>query len=205
MTNRQDGPTQFEAGVILRLNAIVHWLGELHAYVARPGPGAMADHLEARMQTMRNMPPSGPEGLSPQQLDDMMVVQQPVIELIGRTMVEHLRSMQAHTDETAGQQGVTLAPEYSANDQILVMRIYMGRLFAIAAGDDPQGMADRLRAYSGLFLGAMVAQRTGDDQSDEAKEVARLAPLFVTQGRMFIDDLESLAGELKRGEVDPVR
>lgn len=109
--DRGEPVSEFEAMVLLRLNAQQYWMTELFGLISGGLPGRMADMIKGKLESMENEPPIGPSHLSPAQLDQVMLAELPMVLAIGREMVEHLSAAQRVIDERKAQSaGPTFLP-----------------------------------------------------------------------------------------------
>ncbi len=88
----------FEAAMVLRINAVQYWLTELFSILANDRPGLMAARLQQKLHALKNEPPLGPPGITPEQLDQIMLAELPAILAVGAEMVDHLEGTQLAID-----------------------------------------------------------------------------------------------------------
>lgn len=93
-----EAATEYEAVMTLRLNGLQYWLTELFGLISGGLPGRMADMINGKLESLENEPPIGPDHMTPEQLDQVMLAELPMILAIGREMSAHLSSAQKVID-----------------------------------------------------------------------------------------------------------
>jgi hypothetical protein len=110
MSTTPEDASDFEAMVILRLNALQYWLTELYALSAGNQPGRMAALFAQKLDSLKREPPMGPATMSPAELDQVMLAELPMILHVGGEMRLHLEAMQELMDAGRREHGQPRPP-----------------------------------------------------------------------------------------------
>jgi hypothetical protein len=89
---------QFEAMLILRMNALQYWVAALYERASGGRPGLMADMIDQRLHSLKVEPPKGPVGMSPADLDQVMLAELPAVLQVGAEIRDHLKAVQRTID-----------------------------------------------------------------------------------------------------------
>lgn len=82
-----------------RQQALQYWLAQTYLLMSLQQPGRMAEQIRKKLNLLMNEPPLGPPGMTPAQLDEIMVEELPMMLQVGHEIAEHLEGLQRHADE----------------------------------------------------------------------------------------------------------
>lgn len=87
-----------------RQEAQMYWIAQLYLLLSMGQPGRMAAQIRHKLKDMQNLPPMGPEPLTPAQLDEKMIEELPMMLQVGDEIAQHLEGLQRAADERRAQQ-----------------------------------------------------------------------------------------------------
>lgn len=87
-----------------RQEAILYWTTQTYLLMSMGQPGRMAAQIRRKLDDLQNAPPLGPAGMTPAQLDELMIRELPMMLHVGDEIAQHLEALQRHADERRAQE-----------------------------------------------------------------------------------------------------